>query len=433
MACLTLFAFVAGITAQSIIAPSATFSLLPRATDDYFGGFASDGGAGGFVPQWNMTMFSISDGSQCNSRHFNNLTEPNDCTFPVHTGYAMIDYQDPSKLVVVGNYSGRGSQYQPGVGAFWQGTGGLVLWDSKVDPKSGITDPTRFGPAPHTSAINIPGNSTGMLNVWGVHNDKSAFDAQYVFTTMFEMNWIGDANALNYFYNQVPTQRIVPVLFNVTAVSTIMITSGSMLTAGRGSEASTYFYLWEGDSTGWKIARAPWATRRDTTTYSFWHASGSSSDKRTGWVKNAPLHRNADAWGNVYNFTNFKDNNANTEIGFWGQDIRWVDRFQTYIITFQPQPGYDLYVQHSLTGLITGPYSNPVNLAPTTLDPQCQKAGSDLPLTDFAQVHWDYYGVNSNKTLVSYISCTNFQSMGVLTWTNGYNNYPSPAKSYRGP
>ncbi|QIW99861.1 hypothetical protein AMS68_005379 [Peltaster fructicola] len=405
-----ILSFAALAATQAIIAPKANLTVLQHATDSAFGGFISDGGAGGFVSQYNLSIFSISDGSKCKQAHFDNLELNDTCSFPVHTAYAGIDYSDPTKLNIIANYTED---------FFYRGQGGegLVPWNNVTDPPYGIKGAGGFAPAPHTAAIPIPGNSTGLLNVWPVY----ANETKYVFTTMFEMNFYVDANYLNALGKQVPVQRTVPVLFDVT--KNITDYGSAMLTSGRGSEANTHFYLWAGDSTGWKVARAPWATRTDTSTYSFWHG-------QAGW-QNTPLRRNNDTYGNVYNFTA----NALASPGTWGSDIRWVDRFQTYVLTYQAAPiDFELHVQYSKTGAITGPYTDPVTLAVLPLDNNCTSVphNGTLEFIDFMQVHWDYYGLNDNRTLVSWISCTNYQNMGILNWTTGYNNYTSPGRSYKG-
>ena len=48
-----------------------------------------------------------------------------------------------------------------------------------------------------------------------------------------------------------------------------------------------------------------------------------------------------------------------------------MDRFQTYVITFQGAPGASQEMMYSLTGAVTGPWSAPVKMFDTQLDPAC--------------------------------------------------------------
>ncbi|KAF2173524.1 hypothetical protein M409DRAFT_48487 [Zasmidium cellare ATCC 36951] len=346
--------------ALSVTPPSGTLStILPRATDTRFGNFISDTGAGGYVQKWNQSLFSISDGSKC---------------YTTHTGYAAIDANNPSNLIVIGDYNDIGPNHLPNQPDFWHGDGGagLIGWIPSADVE--CDNPTCFAPAPHVAPIPIPGNDTGLLNVWPVHPNEGA----YTYNTMFEMNFPVNADYLNdVLKQQVPAVRTAPVLFNITKSQAGY--GSAALTSGRGNEANTYFYLWEGDSTGWKLARAPWASRADKTTFDYWHGSA-------GWVRNAPLRYNNDAYGNLANV-------SRPGLGVWGQDIRWVDRFQTYVITFQGAPGYSQEVMYSTTGAITGPYSAPVTLFTPTLDSACSYGNNTkkYPFVDFIQMHWDYY------------------------------------------
>ncbi|EIW79943.1 hypothetical protein CONPUDRAFT_74248 [Coniophora puteana RWD-64-598 SS2] len=371
-------------TQAQVVAPTGTLaSILPAATDPAFGGFVSDGGAGGNINGQNL--LTLSDPAVVNA--------DGSVNFPsAHTGYAIIDPTNPSQITIIGDYSGSNPD-------FWHGTpdnsgagGGVInVLPDDIDC-NGNAD--CFSPAPHTAAIPIPGNSTGALNVWPVHPNEG----DYIYNTMFELN-VQDPTTLNSQTQPFSGQRTVPVLFNVSQGHAGY--GSRALTSGQGDDAANHFYLWEGDTTGLKVARAPWASRTDTTTWDYWHGGD-------GWVTNQPLTYNGDAYGNVLNLTN--------QNLFYGCDVRYIDRFNTFIITFSGGADYSQYIAYSTSGDITGPYSDPAILFNPQLNSGC--AGkSGLQLTDFPQMHWDYYGTTASQTLVSWISCDYYTDMGIVEWS----------------
>ncbi|EIW79580.1 hypothetical protein CONPUDRAFT_137896 [Coniophora puteana RWD-64-598 SS2] len=220
-----------------------------------------------------------------------------------------------------------------------------------------------------------------------------------MYNTMFEMNVL-DPNTQNSQNANIPTVRTVPVLFNVSQGQTGY--GSRALTPGQGDDAANHFYLWEGDTTGLKVARAPWASRTDTTTWDYWHGGD-------GWVTSKPLTYNNDAYGNVLNLTN--------QNLFFGCDVRWVDRFNTFIITFSGAAGADQMISYSTSGDVTGPYSDPAKLFTPQLNAGCAGRQGAIELTDFPQMHWDYYGLTADQTLVSWASCDVYTDLGVVTWS----------------
>ena len=105
--------------------------------------------------------------------------------------YAAFDPNDPSQLIVIGDYcnTDRNVDGQPD---FWHGDGGggggLINYIAQYDVD--CDNPTCFAPAPHVAPIPIAGNTIGLLNVWAVHPNESA----YVYNTMLEMDFPVDAN-----------------------------------------------------------------------------------------------------------------------------------------------------------------------------------------------------------------------------------------------
>ncbi|EIW79605.1 hypothetical protein CONPUDRAFT_155004 [Coniophora puteana RWD-64-598 SS2] len=377
--------FIQGAQAQ-VVAPTGTLAtVLPAATDPAFGGFISDGGAGGNIN--GMNLLTLSDPSVVNA--------DGSVDFPsAHTGYAVVDSTNPSQITIIGNFKGSSPDFWHGTPDN-SGTGGGVINVMAEDVDCNM-NAACFAPAPHTAAIPIPGNSTGAINIWPVHPNEG----NYVYNTMFEMNVFADADTLNSQGQPIPTVRTVPVLFNVTQGQSGY--GSRAITSGYGEDGYAHFYAWEGDTTGLKVARVPWSSREDITTWDYWHGGNG------GWVTGQPLTYNSDAGGNALNLTN-----QNT---FFGCDVRYVDRFNTFIITFSGGPDFSQYISYSTTGDITGPYSDPAVLFNPVLNAGCAGKGG-LQLTDFPQMHWEYYGTTADKTLVSWGSCDYYTDMAVVQWS----------------
>lgn len=76
-------------------------------------------------------------------------------------------------------------------------------------------------------------------------------------------------------------------------------------------------------------------------------------------------------------------------------------------------PGSSLYVSYSTSGLVQGPYTSPSILFSPQYDSTDCGAGTPA---DFAQAHWEYYGIDSDTLLVSWVSCSSYISFGNVTF-----------------
>jgi len=133
----------------------------------------------------------------------------------------------------------------------------------------------------------------------------------------------------------------------------------------KGEPSDNNIYFLSTSSTGIKLARAPSASPTDRSTFRYFYPSDGS------WAKTQPHVSNTLANILTWSYTNPYDGSRH---GPGTGDVFWNVYYGTYLLVFQSDGiSSAFFVSYSTSGMVTGPWSEPVQFWNPPVNSMCTK------------------------------------------------------------